>query len=242
MTKRIFNFGSGPAALPLSVLEQAQNELLNFQQSGMSITEVSHRSKYFDQVLANTEQGIRESFKVPNEYAILFLQGGASLQFAMIPYNLYVQGKPVDVIHTGMWTKKAIKELGLIAQYRLAGSTESENFLRLPHGKEIELDSKASYVHVCSNNTIFGTQWHEFPETGGDPGRCRVADWHHGVRRVGNSSRRSTGSVGGRDGIRRHVRGRVALVPDVSAPWRGERLAPGRHDLGTNASRYHLDL
>ncbi len=163
---RIYNFGSGPAVLPLRVLERVQKDMLNYEKSGMSIMEIGHRTKIFDRVLQAAEEGVRRELKVPDDYAVLFLQGGASLQFAMIPMNLYLSGKPVDVLHTGMWTKKAIKELGLIAEYKIAGTTEKDNFKRLPHGKEVTFNPDASYVHICSNNTIFGTQWQQFPDTG----------------------------------------------------------------------------
>lgn len=169
MTERIFNFSAGPAVLPLPVLEQAQAELLNFENCGMSVMEMSHRSKTFEQILNRAETGLRQNLAIPDEYAVLFLQGGASLQFAMVPMNLALPDKPVDVIHTGAWTKKAIAELKKVAGYRLAGSTEAENFRRLPHPDEIELNPAASYVHICSNNTIFGSQWTDVPDTGDVP-------------------------------------------------------------------------
>lgn len=169
MSERIFNFSAGPAALPKSVLEQAQDELLNWHESGMSVMEMSHRSKDFTAVIQHAEAGLRKHLNIPDEYVVLFLQGGASLQFAMVPMNLYLQGNPVDVIHTGAWTKKAIAEIDKVAAYRLAASTESDDFIRLPTPDEITLDENASYVHLCSNNTIFGTQWREFPQTGEIP-------------------------------------------------------------------------
>ncbi len=166
---RIFNFSSGPAVLPLPVLEQARDEMLNFENCGMSVMEMSHRSKEFDRILEKAEQGVRDNMNVPDNYAVLFLQGGASFQFAMIPMNLYLEGKPVDAIHTGIWTKKAIAELGKVAKYRLAGSGEAEKFKRLPHPEEIQFNKDASYVHLCSNNTIYGTQWQTFPDAGNVP-------------------------------------------------------------------------
>lgn len=166
---RIFNFSAGPSALPLPVLEQAQRELLNFDGSGMSVMEMSHRSKHFDKIIARAETGVRKNLGVPENYAVLFLQGGASLQFAMVPMNLYIKGKPVDVIHTGIWAQKAIDELAKTAEYRLAASGEAVNFTRLPRPEEIKLNPSASYVHTVSNNTIFGTQWRKFPETGNVP-------------------------------------------------------------------------
>jgi phosphoserine aminotransferase len=149
MSERIFNFSAGPAVLPVSVLERARHELLNLAGSGMSVMEMSHRSTDFTTVIANAEAGLRKQMNIPDDYVVLFLQGGASLQFAMVPLNLYLQGSPVDVIHTGAWTNKAIAELDKIAACRLAASTEAENFSRLPRGDEIELNESASYVHLC---------------------------------------------------------------------------------------------
>ena len=166
---RVVNFSPGPAVLPVPVLERAREELLNFRGSGMSVLEMSHRSKEFEAILARAEAGLRKQLAVPDSHAILFLQGGASLQFAMVPMNLHQEGKPVDVLHTGAWTKKAIEELEKLAPYRLAGSTEAEKFRRLPRREEIRLDRNASYVHLCSNNTIEGTQWRQFPNTGDVP-------------------------------------------------------------------------
>lgn len=162
---RIFNFSAGPAVLPLPVLEEARDQLLNYQQSGMSVMEMSHRSKEFDQILAKAEAGIRKVMNVPAGHAVLFLQGGASLQFAMVPMNLYVKDRPIDLIHTGVWTKMALNEIKKIAPCRVAASTEQENFRRLPRLDEIKIGKDASYVHLASNNTIFGTQWMKFPDT-----------------------------------------------------------------------------
>lgn len=169
MPDRIFNFSAGPAALPEPVLERAKEELLNFGGSGMSVMEMSHRSKDFEGIINWAEAGLRKQMNIPADYAVLFLQGGATLQFAMAPMNLYLQGNPVDVVHTGVWTKKAMAELEKVAAYRLAASTEPDNFTRLPALADIKLDENASYVHVCSNNTIFGTQWRQFPDTGEIP-------------------------------------------------------------------------
>jgi phosphoserine aminotransferase len=169
MRERIYNFSAGPGVLPVPVLKRARDELLNYGDSGMSVMEMSHRSKAFEAILANAEAGLRRVMNIPEEYAILFLQGGASLQFAMVPMNLYLAGRPVDVIHTGAWTEKAIADIEKLAAYRLAASTEGEQFRRLPRLTEIDLNGDASYVHLCSNNTIFGTQWREFPDTGEIP-------------------------------------------------------------------------
>lgn len=169
LSGRVFNFSAGPAVLPRPVLKQARDELLDFGGCGMSMLEMSHRSSDFEHILERAESGLRANMSVPDDYAVLFLQGGASLQFAMVPMNLYLSGKPIDVIHTGRWTQKAIAEIEKLAKCRLAASTESEGFKRLPSLDDIQLDPNASYVHVVSNNTIFGTQWRTFPETGDVP-------------------------------------------------------------------------
>ena len=166
---RIFNFSAGPAVLPEPVLEQARDELLNFKGSGMSVMEMSHRSKEFEAVLAQATEGVKKHLGVPDDYAILFLQGGASFQFAMIPVNLYIPGKPVDMIHTGVWTKKAIDEHQKLTEFRLAGSAEKDKFNRIPSPHELQFSPNASYVYMCSNNTIYGSQWKYFPDTGNVP-------------------------------------------------------------------------
>jgi phosphoserine aminotransferase len=168
-TKRAFNFNAGPAALPLPVLERIREELLDFAGTGMSVMELSHRSAEFEAVNNKAEEGLRRAMSIPEDYAVLFLQGGGSLQFAMIPMNFYVPGKPVDMIHTGAWTAKAIEELKKIAGMRMAASTETEKFTRVPRQGELELSPDASYVHMCTNNTIEGTQFTEMPQTGAVP-------------------------------------------------------------------------
>ena len=168
-TKRAFNFNAGPGALPLSVLERMQDEMLDYAGTGMSVMELSHRSPEFEAITENAERTLRRVLAIPDEYAVSFLQGGGSLQFAMVPMNLWVSGKPVDVLHTGAWTAKAIEELKKIAQYRLAASTEADKFTRVPKPNEISLDANASYVAMCTNNTIEGTQWSYLPATAGVP-------------------------------------------------------------------------
>jgi phosphoserine aminotransferase len=168
-TKRAFNFNAGPAALPLPVLERIREELLDFAGTGMSVMELSHRSAEFEAVNNKAEEGLRRAMSIPEDYAVLFLQGGGSLQFAMIPMNFYVPGKPVDMIHTGAWTAKAIEELKKIAEMRMAASTETEKFTRVPRQGELKLSPDASYVHMCTNNTIEGTQFTEMPQTDAVP-------------------------------------------------------------------------
>jgi phosphoserine aminotransferase len=167
--RRAFNFNAGPGALPMPVLARVQEELLDYGGTGMSVMEMSHRSAEFEAINDRTEQVLRRQLAISDEYAVLFLQGGASLQFAMVPMNLYVPGKPVDVLHTGSWTSKAIGELKRVATYQLAASTEADRFARLPSKGEISLHRDASYVHMCTNNTIEGTQWTTMPETGEVP-------------------------------------------------------------------------
>ncbi|HXT86163.1 MAG TPA: 3-phosphoserine/phosphohydroxythreonine transaminase [Verrucomicrobiae bacterium] len=168
-TKRAFNFNAGPAALPLPVLERVREELFDYHGTGMSVMEMSHRSAEFEAINDKTEQSLRRVLGVPEDYAVLFLQGGGSLQFAMVPMNLYLPGKPVDILHTGSWTSKAMEELKRLATYRLAASTESSKFMRVPRTDEIALAPDASYVFMCTNNTIDGTEWNEIPATGAVP-------------------------------------------------------------------------
>jgi phosphoserine aminotransferase len=166
--KRIWNFNAGPAALPLPVLEEIQANFLDFQGSGMSITEVSHRSKWFDDVINDAVARVRRLLKVGEDYQVLFLQGGASLQFCMIPMNFLNPGASADYVNTGTWSTKAIKEAQIQGkQVRVAASSEDRNFACIP--KEIAFSPDAVYCHITSNNTIKGTQWAQFPDTGGAP-------------------------------------------------------------------------
>lgn len=168
-TNRVFNFNAGPGGLPLAVLERVREELLDYRGTGMSVMEMSHRSPEFEEILDRAERDLRRLMAIPDEYAVLFLQGGGSLQFSMVPMNLYLPGKPVDVLHTGMWTAKAIAELKKGTPFRLAGSTEAQKFTRVPREDEIKFSPEASYVYLCTNNTIEGTQWQSIPETGDVP-------------------------------------------------------------------------
>jgi phosphoserine aminotransferase len=167
--KRAFNFNAGPAALPLPVLERIREELLDWCGTGMSVMEMSHRSPEFESIAARAEAGLRKHLAIPDDYAVIFLQGGGSLQFTMAPMNLCLPGKPVDLLHTGMWTGKALGELKKGILHRIAASTEAVKFTRLPRKEEISLSPDASYVYLCTNNTIEGTQWHALPETGNVP-------------------------------------------------------------------------
>src|SRR6185437_8102643 len=167
--KRVRNFNAGPGALPLSVLERVREELLDWRGSGMSVMEMSHRSPEFESINNAAEAGLRKHLNVPDDYAISFLQGGGSMQFTMAPMNLCLPGKPVDLIHTGTWTAKALGELKKGVLHNVAASTEAEKFARLPRKDEIKFSADASYGHMCTNNTIEGTQWTEMPETSGAP-------------------------------------------------------------------------
>jgi phosphoserine aminotransferase len=166
---RIFNFSAGPAVLPVSVLEEAQRDLVALPGVGMSILEISHRSKAFDDVIEGCEADLRALAGVPANYHVLFLQGGASLQFSMVPMNLLPQGGSSDYIVTGSWSQKAVKEAKRVGAVKVAGSTESENFARVPKQSELTLDPNAAYVHLTTNNTIYGTEWHYLPDVGGVP-------------------------------------------------------------------------
>ncbi len=169
MTERIFNFSAGPAVLPLPVLEQAQRDLVALPGVGMSILEISHRSKTFEQIIAQAESGLRELLGLPENYHVLFLQGGASLQFSMVPMNLLPKDQSADYIVTGSWSKKAVKEAKHVGKVNIAATTEQSNFLRIPRQDELKLDNGAAYVHITTNNTIFGTEWKRLPEIGDVP-------------------------------------------------------------------------
>lgn len=164
MTKRIFNFGAGPAVLPEAVLEEAQRELLALPGVGMSVLEISHRSKVFEEIIQGAEADLRKLGSIPSNYHVLFLQGGASLQFSMVPMNLLPPGGKADYIVTGSWSKKAVKEAQKVGTVSIAATTEAENFTRIPEPSEWKLDPTAAYVHITTNNTIFGTEWQEDPE------------------------------------------------------------------------------
>jgi phosphoserine aminotransferase len=168
-TKRIFNFSAGPAVLPVEVLEEAQRDLVSLPGVGMSILEISHRSKTFDDIIQGCEADMRTLAKIPGGYKVLFLQGGASLQFSMVPMNLLPPGGSADYIVTGVWGQKAVKEARKVGTVKIAGSTESENFTRLPAQQELTLDPNAAYVHMTSNNTIYGTEFHWLPNPGAVP-------------------------------------------------------------------------
>ncbi len=168
-TTRIHNFSAGPAVLPLEVLEEAQQNLLALPGVGMSILEISHRSKAFEAVLAGCEADLRALAGIPDGYKVLFLQGGASLQFSMVPMNLLPAGGSADYVVTGAWSQKAVKEAKRVGGVKIAATTEGGNFARVPRQDELTLDPSAAYVHYTTNNTIFGTEFGYVPDTGGVP-------------------------------------------------------------------------
>ena len=168
-THRIYNFSAGPAILPEPVLEQAQNDLLVLPKVGMSVLEISHRSVVFDKILGEAEEDLRALADVPEDYHVLFLQGGASLQFAMVPMNLLPTGGVADYTLTGSWAKKAATEAARFGRVNICATTEDEAFTRIPTPVELRPTSGAEYLHLTSNNTIVGTQWPAMPAVGSAP-------------------------------------------------------------------------
>ncbi len=164
LVKRVHNFGAGPAVLPVSVLERAQSELLDYAGTGMSVMEMSHRSAAFEAIIQKAEADLRLLLGLGDDFAVLFLQGGASLQFAMVPANLRAAGSSADYVLSGHWSKAALKEAQKAGRARVAGSTESSAFDRVPAQGDLDLEPDAAYLHFTSNNTIYGTQWSIDPE------------------------------------------------------------------------------
>jgi phosphoserine aminotransferase len=168
-TTRVFNFSAGPAVLPVPVLEQAQRDLVALPGVGMSVMEISHRSKVFEDLLAGAIASLRELAGVPANYRILFLQGGASLQFSMVPMNLLKAGATADYVDTGTWAVKAIEEARRVGNVNVIGSTKAEKYTRIPAQSELALTPGSSYVHITTNNTIEGTEWKALPDVGDAP-------------------------------------------------------------------------
>ncbi len=164
MTKRIFNFSAGPAVLPEPVLKKAQEAVWDVAGSGIGIMEHSHRGKVFDRVRDEAEQACRDLAGIPDNYRVLFLQGGASLQFSMVPMNLLPADRTADYLLTGVWAQKAVKEAKVLgAKVHIAATGESTNFDRIPQASEIKYSERPAYVHLTTNNTIYGTQWRTEP-------------------------------------------------------------------------------
>src|SRR5215813_5363536 len=168
-TTRIYNFSAGPAVLPIEVLEEAQRDLVSLPGVGMSILEVSHRSKTFDDIIQGCEADMRTLAGIPSNYKILFLQGGASLQFSMVPMNLLPAGGSADYILTGSWGKKAVKEAKRCGAVNIAATMADGGFTRIPEAQEINLDANAAYVHITTNETIEGVEWKTEPNTASVP-------------------------------------------------------------------------
>jgi phosphoserine aminotransferase len=169
MTERIFNFSAGPAVLPVPVLEEAQRDMLSLPGVGMSVMEISHRSKTFDEIIGRAEAGLRELMKIPGNYHVLFLQGGASLQFSMVPMNFLPADGSADYILTGSWGQNALKEAKNVGAVNVAATMADGGFTRVPSREEMSLSPHAAYVHMTSNETIEGVQWKREPVVGDVP-------------------------------------------------------------------------
>ena len=169
MPNRIFNFSPGPCTLPLPALEKAQADFVDYQGAGMSIVEMSHRGKHYDQIHYEAMAGIRDVLAVPESHDILFMQGGATLQFAMVPLNLMVDGKTAEFINTGTWVKKAIADAETLGPTRIIWTGETDKFTRIPVNDEYQVGGDAAYVYICGNETIGGIEYHTYPDTGEAP-------------------------------------------------------------------------
>lgn len=167
--ERVFNFSAGPSMLPLEVLQQAQKEFVLYGKSGMSVMEMSHRSQVFEDILHRAESDLRELMHIPQNYKVLFLQGGGSTQFAMIPLNLMNKNKKADYVKTGQWSKKAIEEAKRYGTVNVVASSEDTVFDRIPELNPAQFDPDADYFYITLNNTIYGTRYRELPETGNVP-------------------------------------------------------------------------
>ncbi|MDO4730856.1 MAG: 3-phosphoserine/phosphohydroxythreonine transaminase [Clostridia bacterium] len=166
---RVYNFSAGPSVLPESVLEKAAAEMMNYNQSGQSVMEMSHRSKVYQGIIDNTEKLLREIMNIPDNYEVLFLQGGASTQFAMVPLNLGSKNKKADFVITGQWAKKAYKEASRYLDANVVASSEDQTFSYIPQLDESSFSKDADFFHICLNNTIYGTKFSELPNTADVP-------------------------------------------------------------------------
>ncbi len=164
--KRIYNFSAGPAILPEAVLQKAANEMLNYNDSGMSVMEMSHRSKLYQSIIDQAEADLRTLMNIPNNYKVLFVQGGASTQFAMIPMNLMKNGE-ADYIVTGQWAQKAYEEAQIYGKANVVASSKDKTFSYIPDVSDLNISPNADYVHMCENNTIYGTKFYDLPNTKG---------------------------------------------------------------------------
>lgn len=167
--ERVYNFSAGPACLPLDVLEQAQKEFISYGGSGMNVMEMSHRSKVYEGIIGRAEEDLRSLMDIPDDYSVLFLQGGASMQFAMVPLNLMVRHKKAHFVKTGLWAKRAIAEAGKWGEANVVASSEDEVFAYIPRLDAAMFTPDADYVHITSNNTIYGTKFTRLPDVGNLP-------------------------------------------------------------------------
>ncbi len=166
---RVYNFSAGPAILPEQVLKKAAGEMLDYRNTGMSVMEMSHRSKEFEDIISEAESILRDLMNIPDNYHVLFLQGGASSQFAMVPLNLFRKSKKCDLVHTGNWTKKALSEAKRYGTVNIVASSEDKTFSYIPELDKKSFSPDADYFYICSNNTIYGTRYSELPDTGDVP-------------------------------------------------------------------------
>ena len=168
MYNRTYNFSAGPATMPVPVLEEIRDELLNYRGAGMGVMEMSHRSKVFQTIIDEAEQDLRDLMGIPDNYKVLFIQGGATLQFAMIPMNLMKNGKAI-YIETGAWSKKAIAEAKKYGEVNVAASSKDRNYAYIPDCSDLPVEEDTDYVYICENETIHGTTWQKLPDTKGKP-------------------------------------------------------------------------
>ena len=170
--KEVYNFSAGPAVLPKEVLKEAADEMFSYENSGISVMEMSHRSKTFNKIITEAKEDLTELLNIPSNYKVLFLQGGAHQQFAMVPLNL-MKNKKADYILTGQWAKKAYKEALIYGDAKVVASSEDKTFSYIPDCSNLDIAKDADYVHICENNTIYGTKFHTLPDT---KGKDLVAD------------------------------------------------------------------
>ena len=173
--KRVFNFSAGPSMLPLEVMEQAASEMTNYRGCGMSIMEMSHRSRDFEELIETAEQDLRDLMNIPKNYKVLFLQGGGTLQFAMVPLNLLRNSKKADYVVTGIWAKKAAEEAAKYGDIRIVASSENEGYTYIPKVSALDFRPDADYIYLTGNNTVFGARWASYPETGSIPLVCDIS-------------------------------------------------------------------
>ena len=169
MPNRIFNFSAGPCTLPLAALEKAQADFVDYQGAGMSLIEMSHRGKHYDDIHYEAIANIRDVLTIPDSHDILFIQGGATLQFAMVPLNLMTDGKTAEFLNTGTWVKKAIADAETLGSSRVIWTGEAENFTRIPRNDEYRIGDDAAYLHICGNETIGGIEYQQYPDSGAVP-------------------------------------------------------------------------